>query len=62
MVRYLMVKKEKLLSGGLRESFYTILGDSHELEMALCAGGSGEDQYEIHSLIGVEIVDKYSAL
>jgi len=58
MVRFLMVKKEKLISGCERETFYTIDKEVRELEMALMAGGSSESEYEVHAIIGCEIIDR----
>jgi len=56
MIRFLMVKKEKLLSGGEKETYYTIEDSVKLLETALSAGGSSESEYEIHQLIGVEVI------
>jgi len=53
-----MVKKEKLISGCERETFYTIDKEVRELEMALMAGGSSESEYEVHAIIGCEIIDR----
>lgn len=58
-LRFLMRKKEKLLSGAEFESFYTIDNSAAELERALSAGGSSEDQYEVHELIGVEVFNLF---
>ncbi len=56
MLRFMMVRKEKLLSGCEREVYYTIDGDINGLEQALTSGGSSEDQYETHQLLGVEVI------
>jgi len=53
-----MLRKEKTISGAEIETFYHIDDDVNDLEKALCAGGHSEDQYEIHNLIGVEVIKK----
>jgi len=58
MISFIMMKKEKIMSGAEIETFYHIDDDVNALEKALCAGGHSEDQYEIHKLIGVEIIKK----
>tara|TARA_R110001606_G_scaffold311301_1_gene458238 strand:- start:1473 stop:1679 length:207 start_codon:yes stop_codon:yes gene_type:complete len=57
MIRFLMIKREKLISGCESKLFYTIDNDIVALEKALTSGGSGEDQYETHSLIGAEVIN-----
>jgi hypothetical protein len=55
-LRFLMVKNEKLLCGAERKTYYTIDADLETLETALTYGGYNEDQYELHELIGVEVI------
>jgi len=57
MIRFLMARKERQISGGERIIYYTIDGDIAELEQALTSGGFSEDCYEIHDLIGAEVID-----
>ena len=55
MIIFLMAKEEKRLCGCIIKSYYTIDDSLIELEKALIAGGFSEDEYEIHTLLGVEI-------
>ena len=62
MLNFLMKKKERLISGAELVSYYCINGSdfsnpANELEKALTAGGFSESEYEVHELIGVEILD-----
>lgn len=50
MIRFLMVRKERLRSGCEREVFYTIDSEAPDLERALTSGGLSE--YEL-KLIGL---------
>ena len=56
MIRFLMVRKEKRISGAEVETYYTIDGDLYELENALTSGGFSEFEYEFHQLLGTEIL------
>lgn len=56
MLRFIIKNKKKTRSGALCEHFYTIDLDIPELEKALDSGGLSETEYEVHSLVGVEIV------
>ncbi len=57
MLRFILKKKERRSHGGKTEVFYTINVENLNLEKALTAGGHSEDEYEIHELVGVEVVD-----
>ena len=62
MINFLMKKKEKIRAGAELVSYYTIIGahydnPAEELEKALTAGGFSEFEYEVHELLGVEVVD-----
>lgn len=58
MLRFLIRRKSREVCGVERESHYTIDGDIKKLEEALTSGGFGEDLYEIHELIGVEVLEE----
>jgi hypothetical protein len=55
MLRFLMVKKFKVPNGYEGERFYS-LDSVDDLETFLKSGGHSEDSYEVHELIGIEIV------
>lgn len=57
MIRFIMKGQYREVSGLESESFYTIDGDLVEVERMLRKGGSSEDTYEHHSLVGVEVCD-----
>jgi len=58
MIRFLIKRKwGDNVVGGNGSCFYTIDGDITELEECLRKGGTGEYGYEIHELIGCEVVD-----
>jgi len=56
MLRFILKKKERRSHGGKTEILYTIDLKNFELERALIAGGHSEDEYEIHELVGVEVI------
>lgn len=58
MIRFIIKKREyNAHSGAAWEEFYTIDQAVNELEDALTDGGhGGESGYQIHELIGVEII------
>lgn len=61
MLRFILkCKIRDDIRGYCGESHYTIDGDITALEEALKRGGYGENGYECHELIGVEIIENQS--
>lgn len=59
MIRFIMKKIIELGDGAPHNSFYTIDADVPDLEAAMKSGGfSGGASYEIHSILGCEVLDK----
>ena len=61
MVRFILKRKQKLISGATVEDLHHIDDSVFELEKCLKSGGFSEDQYDYHELVGVEIVEDKSA-
>jgi hypothetical protein len=57
MLRFIIKNSFKLTCGHQGVSFYTIDDDINELERCLKKGGHGEDMYDIHEVIGTEIIE-----
>jgi len=60
MLRFIVKRKCKLVSGAEIESLHHIDDSVFELEKCLKAGGFSEDQYDFHELVGVEIIEDKS--
>jgi len=61
MLRFILkAKRRDDISGYCGETFYTIDGDLVSLEAVLKKGGFGENGYEAHELVGVEIIEPTS--
>lgn len=58
MIRFIMLKDEKGISGAESQNWYTIDAEVPELEAALTRGGYAEDRWEIHKMVGAEVKDK----
>lgn len=56
MIRFILKRKQKLVSGAIVEDLHHIDNSVFELEKCLKSGGFSESQYDFHELIGVEIV------
>ena len=56
MLRFIMIKRERLVSGAEREIYYTIDDNLSDVEKALTAGGTSESEYETHALVGIEVL------
>lgn len=58
MLRFIIKCKERCGAIGLESTrHYTIDCDVAELEQALRRGGFSENGFEIHDLVGVEVID-----
>ena len=58
MLRYIMkCKWGDTTSGSSGLNYYTIDGDAESVEKKLKDGGCGESGFEIHELVGVEVID-----
>lgn len=57
MIRFIIKKSFRYISGVEGTTLYTIDHDVKELENCLTKGGQGETEYERHELIGVEIIE-----
>lgn len=55
MLRFILQKKAKNINGLKTITSYTLALKVPELEEALCQGGSSEDIYEYHELVGIEV-------
>lgn len=60
MIRFIIKRKQKLISGAEVEDLHHIDDSVFELEKALRSGGFSEDQYDYHELVGVELVEDRS--
>jgi hypothetical protein len=60
MIRFIIKRKQKLISGAEVEDLYHIDDSVFELEKCLKDGGFSEDQYDFHELVGVEIIEDKS--
>jgi len=59
MVRFILRKKERHQHSGLEmETLYTVDCDVQEIEDYLTRGGFGETHFEIHELVGVEVLEE----
>ena len=56
MLRYIIRYKFKQINGCEGSRIYTIDGKPDEVEHDLKGGGFGEDTYDFHEVIGVEII------
>ena len=56
MIRFIVKKSFRYVSGVEGQEFYTIDQDVKELENCLTKGGHGIEEYERHELIGVEVI------
>ena len=56
MIRFILKRKQKLVSGVEVEDFHHIDDSVFELEKCLKAGGFSKSQYDYHVLVGVEII------
>jgi hypothetical protein len=56
MLRFIIKAKFKYTSGVEGEYIYSIDHDVYRLEESLSRGGHGESEYELHELLGVEII------
>ena len=57
MIRFIVKRKQKLISGAKVEDLHHIDASVFELEKALRGGGFSEDQYDFYELIGVELLN-----
>lgn len=57
MIRFIVKRKQKLISGAEVEDLHHIDGSVFELEKALRSGGFSKNQYDFHELVGVELLD-----
>lgn len=57
MLRYIMRCRQRFMSGGERETYYTIDGNVQAVEEDLQRGGTSETEYEIRELVGVEVIN-----
>lgn len=61
MIRFIVRRKFKDNYNGCElDSFETYDIDVPELESVLSSGGSGESGYDVSTLAGIEIIDKFS--
>lgn len=58
MLRFILKSKVKNVSGAEYECIHTYEYKMPDLQAKLCAGGFGEDTYDITELLGVEIIDE----
>lgn len=56
MIRFILKRKQKLISGVEVEDFHHIDDSVFELEKCLKSSNFAEDQYDYHGLVGVEII------
>ena len=57
MLRFILERHEMHFGPGIdRRGHYTLDIDVPELQAVLSSGGSGEDGFESHRLLGVEII------
>ena len=57
MIRFILKRKQRLVCGAEVEDLYHVDDSIFELEKALRGGGFGENQYDLHELVGVELLD-----
>ena len=60
MIRFILKRKQKLVSGAEVESLHHIDDSVFQLEKCLKSGGFSEDQYDFHVLEGIEIIEDKS--
>jgi hypothetical protein len=62
MLRAIIRRKIKHLSGAKFELFNTIDFESPDLQIAIQGGGLGEDTFEVPEVVGIECLDHISEL
>lgn len=60
MLRFIVRRKQKLISGAEVEDLHHIDDSIFELEKCLKSGWFSEAQYDFHELVGVEIINDKS--
>lgn len=62
MLRAIIRRKIKHLSGAEFVLFNTVDFECPDLQLAIQAGGLGEDTYEVPEVVGIECLDRISEL
>lgn len=60
MLRYILKRQLRTISGADTVSFYTIDGDTAAVERALASGGYGEDHHDLTDLVGIEVIQPHA--